>query len=146
MLETSMGKMTEAEAWAFLEAGSRPATFATVRPDGRPHAVPTWYAVDGREIVFTTGHATIKAANLRADDRVAVVVQDPEPPYDYAAVEGEAVLIDDLGLCRKISTLLGAKYMGAERAEEFGRRNGVPGELVVRIRPTHVYGFRAVAG
>ena len=28
--------------------------------------------------------------------------------------------------------------MGAERAEEFGRRNGVPGELLVRLRPTKV--------
>ncbi len=36
--------------------------------------------------------------------------------------------------------------MGAEHAEEYGRRNGVPGEFVVRIRPTHVHGFRAVAG
>jgi hypothetical protein len=31
-----------------------------------------------------------------------------------------------------------ARYMGADRAEEFGRRNGVPGELVVRVRPTKV--------
>jgi hypothetical protein len=28
--------------------------------------------------------------------------------------------------------------MGPERAAEFGKRNGVPGELVVRIRPTKV--------
>jgi hypothetical protein len=28
--------------------------------------------------------------------------------------------------------------MGAERADEFGKRNGVPGELVVRIKPTKV--------
>ena len=28
--------------------------------------------------------------------------------------------------------------MGADRAEEFGRRNGVPGELVVRVRPNKV--------
>ena len=28
--------------------------------------------------------------------------------------------------------------MGAERAEEFGRRNAVPGELVVRLRPVKV--------
>ena len=141
-----MGKMTEPEAWAFLETGSRPTTFATVRPDGRPHAVPTWYAVDGREIVFTTWHTTVKARNLRADRHVAVVVQDPEPPYDYVAVEGIAELIDDLEQCRAISTRLGAKYMGADRAEEFGRRNGVEGELVVRIKPTRIYGFRAVAG
>jgi hypothetical protein len=28
--------------------------------------------------------------------------------------------------------------MGEDRAEEFGRRNGVPGELLVRLRPTHI--------
>lgn len=44
-----------------------------------------------------------------------------------------AVLIDDLVMCRQVSTLLGGKYMGAEHAEEYGRRNGVPGEFVVRI-------------
>ena len=141
-----MGRMSEAEAWAFLEQGSRTATFATVRPDGRPHAVPTWYAVDGREIVFTTWHTTVKAANLRAGSQAVVVVQDPEPPFSYVAVEGDAVLIDDLDLCRRISTMLGAKYMGPDRAEEFGRQNGVAGELVVRFRPTRIHGTADVAG
>jgi hypothetical protein len=28
--------------------------------------------------------------------------------------------------------------MGPERAEEFGKRNGVPGELVVRVRPVKI--------
>jgi len=28
--------------------------------------------------------------------------------------------------------------MGADRADEFGARNGVPGEMLVRIRPTRV--------
>ena len=56
-----MTRMSEADAWAFLRAGSRTATFASIRPDGRPHAVPTWYAVDGDEIVFTTGETTVKA-------------------------------------------------------------------------------------
>jgi hypothetical protein len=28
--------------------------------------------------------------------------------------------------------------MGADQAERFGRRNAVPGELVVRITPTKV--------
>jgi hypothetical protein len=61
------------------------------------------------------------------------------------SVEGEAQLIDDLTLCREISTRLGAKYMGADRAEEFGKRNGVAGELVVRIRPTKIFGVVGVA-
>lgn len=37
-----------------------------------------------------------------------------------------------------IATRTGARYMGADRADEFGWRNAVPGELVVRIRPTKV--------
>jgi hypothetical protein len=32
--------------------------------------------------------------------------------------------------------------MGAERAEEYGARNGVPGELVVRLRPGRVTSAR----
>ena len=137
--------MTEDEAWAFLETGDRPAVFASVRADGRPHVVPTWYAVEGRTIVFTTWHTTVKASNLRHDGRVAMTIQDPVPPYDYVALEGTAELIDDLADCRAISTRLGAKYMGADRAEEFGKRNGVAGELVVRVTPTRIHGFRGVA-
>jgi len=139
-------KMSDEDAWQFLRTGSRTATFASTREDGRPHAVPTWYAVDGDEIVFTTWHTTVKAANIRAHPAVVVLVQDPEPPYAYVAVEGDARLIDDLPLCREISTLLGAQYMGADRAEEFGKRNGVEGELVVRVRPTKVHGQANVAG
>jgi PPOX class probable F420-dependent enzyme len=137
--------MTDEEIWDFLTAGSRTAVFASIRADGRPHAVPTWYAVDGRELVFTTWHETIKAANLRRDPRATMVVQDPAPPYDYVSIEGEAELIDDLDECRRIATRLGAKYMGEDRAKAFGERNGVEGELVVRIRPTRIFGHMEVA-
>jgi PPOX class probable F420-dependent enzyme len=139
-------KMKPDEAWRFLENGQMTATFASVRADGRPHAVPTWYAVDGDEIVFTTWHTTVKAANIRERPSVVVVVQDPRPPYNYVSIEGDARLIDDLAQCRDVSTKLGAKYMGADRAEEFGKRNGVPGELVVRVRPTKIFGEANVAG
>ncbi len=139
-------KMSADEAWAFLRTGDMTATFASVRADGRPHAVPTWYAVDGDEIVFTTWHGTVKASNIRARPDVVVVVQDPKPPYNYVSVEGAARLLDDLAECRRISTLLGGKYMGEDRAEEFGKRNGVEGELVVRVRPTKLFGEANVAG
>ena len=35
--------------------------------------------------------------------------------------------------------------MGDDRADEFGKRNGVQGELVVRVTPTRIHGFRGVA-
>jgi PPOX class probable F420-dependent enzyme len=141
-----MPRMNESEARAFLAEPRRTAVFATVRPDRRPHAVPVWFMPDGEGYVFTTWHTTVKARNLRANDRVSLVVQDDTPPYDYAVIEGSAELIDDLDECRRIAGALGARYMGADRAQEFAARNGVPGELVVRIRPTAIHGFRAVAG
>ena len=39
---------------------------------------------------------------------------------------------------RRVATAVGGRYMGADRADEFGARNAVPGELVVRITPTHI--------
>ena len=140
-----MQKMSRDEAWDFLRQGDRTAVFSTDRPDGRPHAGPTWYAVDGDELVFTTWHTTVKAANLRNDPHATLVVQDPKPPYDYVSVDGLAHLVDDLDECRRIATTLGGKYMGPDKAEAFGKRNGVEGELVVRMRPTHVHGYREVA-
>ncbi|MGH3969497.1 MAG: PPOX class F420-dependent oxidoreductase, partial [Mycobacterium sp.] len=38
----------------------------------------------------------------------------------------------------EIATRIGARYMGAHRADEFGQRNAALGELVVRVRPTKV--------
>ncbi len=43
------------------------------------------------------------------------------------------------------ATRIGARYMGEDRAEEFGRRNGVPGELLVRLTPERVIAERGVA-
>ena len=39
---------------------------------------------------------------------------------------------------RRTATELGARHVGADRAEGFGVRSGVPGELVVRLRPSKV--------
>ena len=44
------------------------------------------------------------------------------------------------------ATRIGGRYMGAGLAEQYGRRNGVPGELLVRIIPEVVRGEANVAG
>jgi hypothetical protein len=36
------------------------------------------------------------------------------------------------------ATAIGGRYMGAARAEEFGRRNAVLDELLVRLTPTRL--------
>jgi hypothetical protein len=67
-----------------------------------------------------------------------ICVDDPHPPYSFVQVQGVAEVTEDPEKLLDIATRTGARYMGAAKAEEFGRRNAVPGELVVRVRPTKV--------
>ncbi len=138
--------MSDEEWRAFLRSPVRPALLATTRPDGRPHVVPIWYDVDddGR-LVFTTNFESVKARNIRRDTRVSLCVQDDQPPFDFVSVDGTAELSDDLDEVRRWAARLGGRYMGAERAEEFGARNGVPGEVVVRVSLDHVVAYKDVA-
>lgn len=138
-------RMTEAEWRAFLDTPVRPALLSTVRSDGRPHAAPVWYDLDGEAVVFTTGAETVKGRNLLRDPDLALCVQDHEPPFSFVLVEGVAAISADLDDVRAWAARIGGRYMGAHRAEEFGARNGVPGELLVRVSPTKVTAAKDVA-
>ncbi|WP_395298611.1 PPOX class F420-dependent oxidoreductase [Kitasatospora hibisci] len=125
--------MTEAEWRSFLSAGTRTAKIATTRADGRPHVAPVWFLLDGDEIVFNTGAATVKGRTLARDGRVMLCVDDDRPPFSFALVQGTARLSDDLTEVRAWATRIAARYMGEDLAEQYGARNGVPGELLVRV-------------
>lgn len=132
-------RMSEDEWRRFLRTPVRPAMVATTHADGRPHVAPVWYDLDDDgTIVFTTGASTAKCRNLRRDGRVALCVQDDQPPFSFVMIEGAATLSDDLDEVRVWATRVGGRYMGAERADEYGARNGVPGELLVRVTPGKV--------
>ncbi|NIH99201.1 PPOX class probable F420-dependent enzyme [Mycolicibacterium fluoranthenivorans] len=123
----------------FLSEGTRTAVFGWVASDGRPLAAPVWFFVDGDELVFNTGKDTAKGKALLRDPRAVLCVDDSQPPYSFVQVQGVATLSEDPAELLDTATRLGGRYMGAERAREFGERNGVPGELVVRVRPTKVH-------
>lgn len=131
---------------AFLRSPVRPALLATTRADGRPHVVPVWYDVDDDEsLVFTTGADTVKGRNIRREGRVALCVQDDQPPFDFVSITGAATWSTDLDEVRRWAARLGGRYMGPDRAEEYGARNGVPGELLVRVTPDHVVAYHDIA-
>jgi PPOX class probable F420-dependent enzyme len=106
--------------------------------------VPIWFDLDGDDLVFTIGEKTTKAANLRRDPRAAIVVDDERPPYAYVLIEGSARFSDDLAELRRWATRIGGRYMGADRAEEFGARNGVPGEVLVRLRMEKIVALQGI--
>ncbi len=133
-----MQQLSAAEARAFLLERPRTAKLATVRADGRPHIAPVWIDLDGETIIFTTWHTTVKAANIRRDPRVSLCVDDDQPPFSFAIVEGTAAFDDDPGALRTWATRIAARYMGAAQAAAYGERNAVPGELLVRVTPTRI--------
>lgn len=130
--------MNDDEWPAFLVAQPRPAVLATVRADGRPHAVPVWIDVEDGAVWFNTGSDTVKGRNMARTGEATICVQDDRPPFSFVVVEGTVELIDDLETVRAWAARLGGRYMGAERADEYGARNGVPGELLVKLSPTKV--------
>lgn len=133
------------ESKAFLTKGTRTGKLATVRPDGRPHVVPIWFVLDGDTIVFNTGEKSVKGLNMQRDKRVCLCVDDETPPYAYVMIEGTVEMSANLDEMLRWSTIIGGRYMGQDRAEEFGKRNAVPGELLVRLTPTKVIFLKDIA-
>jgi PPOX class probable F420-dependent enzyme len=130
--------VTDPEINAFLTAGTRTGKLSYANADGRPLVVPVWFIVEDGCIVFNTGKESAKGRALVRDPRATLCTDLEEPPYAFVQVQGEAGLSEDPGELRRTATAIAARYLGLDRAEEFGRRNGVAGELVVRLRPTKV--------
>ncbi|MEU1015465.1 MULTISPECIES: PPOX class F420-dependent oxidoreductase [unclassified Streptomyces] len=138
-------KMTDEQWRDFVSHGTRTGKLSTVRADGAPHIAPIWFLLDGDDLVFNTGKETVKGRNLARDGRVALCVDDDRPPFAFVVLQGHAELIEDIDQVRHWATRLGARYMGEERAEEFGKRNGVPGELLVRVTIDKVLAYADVS-
>jgi PPOX class probable F420-dependent enzyme len=137
--------MSHDEWRAFVLEGTRTAKLSLVRADGSPHVAPIWIVLDGDDVMFTTGADTVKGKALRRDPRVALCVDDDRPPFAYVVIHGTAQVSDDLDEMLLWATALGGRYMGADRAEAFGRRNAVPGELLIRVTPTKVIAKAAIS-
>ena len=127
---------------------------ATVKKDGSPHIVPIWFVLESRnknggifDIIFTTDNTSIKARNIQRNNRVSICVDDQTPPFSFVIVNGTAKIYnikrDELfRIARKIAL----RYMGKDKAEDYGRRNSTEGEVLVRIKPTKIIAAKDIAG
>jgi MFS family permease len=90
---------------------------------------------------FPAGRAELPGLPGRAAEGTAV------PAHRKSTLPGTpATLSDDTAAMLSHSIAIGVRYMGAERGEEFGRRNAVPGELLVRLTPAKVIGVGDLTG
>ena len=138
--------MDDAQWRAFVSEGTRTGKLATTRRDGRPHVVPIWFVLDSDDFVFTTGEHSIKGRALQRTGIAALCVDDESAPYAFVSVTGTVSISREPDELLRWATAIGGRYMGAERAEEFGRRNAAADELLVRLHADHVLAEIDIAG
>ncbi len=141
-----MLSLSDPQVRAFLTEGTRTGKLSFTSASGQPLVAPVWFILDGDDLVFNTGQGTAKGRALARDPRTAICVDLEQPPYAFIQVQGMAELSEDLTELLRTATAIAARYMGSDRAAEFGQRNAVPGELVVRIRPHKVLGSFNMTG
>ncbi len=137
--------MTTEEARDFLSHGTRTGKLAIVRKSGQPSVTPIWFVLDGDDVVFMTHETSGKAYAIRRDHRVAMVVDEETAPYSFVLIEGTVTVSEDPEELLHWATVIGGRYMGVDRAEEYGKRNGVPGEYLVRLQATRIVAKSGIA-
>ena len=141
-----MAERISEDVWkAFIMEGTRTGKLATVRADGSPHIAPMWFLLDGGDLVFTTEKETVKGHNLLRDDRAALCVDDERPLYSFVVMRGRVEISEEPELLLTWATSIAARYMGEDRAREFGKRNSVPGMLLGRMRIEQVTAYADIA-
>ncbi len=138
-------KMTPEEIKAFLSEGTRTLKVATVKPNGSAHVAPVWFVLDDDALVFTTAEDTTKGKHLRRDPRVALCVDDENPPFAFVSIEGTAEVVRNAPDLLDWTTRLARRYMGADLADAYGKRNAVDGELLVRVTPSRVIALKGLS-
>ncbi len=138
-------RMPEEEVRGLIASG-RHLQVASIGPDGRPHLVTMWYAVDEDGLIaFHTYAKSQKVKNLERDPRITVLLEDGIA-YDElrgVMIEGEAeVIVGDPERTARVMALVGAKQSGAP-APDFEAApppvsDAARKRCVVRVHPQQV--------
>jgi PPOX class probable F420-dependent enzyme len=82
-----LSEMSKGEIKDFLLQGTFTGKLGTINKDGTPHVVPIWYTVDGEDnIIFNTSDKSVKATNIRRDNRVRLCVDDQTPLFSFVTI------------------------------------------------------------
>src|SRR5215210_1062029 len=75
-------------------AKPNPAIIATLRPDGAPHTVATWYLWEEGRVLVNMEGSRARLEHLRQDPRVALTVLDGENWYAHVSLRGRVVSLE----------------------------------------------------
>jgi PPOX class probable F420-dependent enzyme len=112
--------------------GAQVGVLGTIGASGRPQLSATWFLTEGDIVKISLNTTRQKLKNLQADPKVSFLIFDPENPYKYVELRGDAEITpdDDYAFADKV----GAKY-GSDLREHDG-----PGDsrMTVAIKPSRV--------
>jgi PPOX class probable F420-dependent enzyme len=95
------------------------AVIATVRPDGQPVSVPTWYLYEDGRVLVNMDEGRRRLDYLRQDPRVSLSVMDPDNWITHVSLQGRVVdMADDPGMVdidRLAQHYIGQRYHNRER-------------------------------
>ncbi len=138
-------QMTNEQYRSFMLNRARTAVLATVRTYGRLHTAPIWFDLEDDALLFTTGESTVKGRNMRRDPRVSLCIDEEAPPFHFFVIDGNSELTAGDPDLLYWATRIGGRYMGADRADEYGRRNAVEGEQLVRVTPQKFVAYKNIS-
>ena len=127
-----MAKLGE-KARMFLDENPYVGIATTLREDGSPHSTVVWVDVNDGTVGFNTARGRAKQRHLERDPRASLLVLDPNNPYKWVAVSGEAELSEE-GADEQIDKLA-KKYLGKD---EYPFRKPDEMRVSVRITPERV--------
>ena len=78
-------------------AKPNPSVIATLRPDGQPVTVATWYVLDGDRILVNMDAGRKRVEHLRQDPRVSLTVMDNDSWYRHVSIIGRVAELDGTG-------------------------------------------------
>jgi PPOX class probable F420-dependent enzyme len=107
----------------------------TVRPDGRPHAMPVWGAWSGEALLFSSSVPSRKMVNLRANPQVVVATEEAENPV---VLEGRAEVVTEPKDLQRFIDLVNSKYATRYRVDFLDPEVNA----TVAVRPQKAFGLR----
>ena len=88
--------MNKDEIRSFLLQGTFTSKLGTINKNVTPHIVPIWFTLDDENnIIFNTGNNSVKAKNIRCNNRVRLCVDDQTPLYSFVTIDGIAEIINN---------------------------------------------------
>jgi len=112
-----------------------PAVMATVRPDGAPVSVATWYLYDDGRVLLNLDGTRKRLEHLRADPRVSLTVLDGKSWYRHISLQGRVTITPDEGLAG--IDRLSIHYLGSA----YSNRENPRFDAWMEIESFHAWGF-----